>query len=264
MTWERLERRVLGAVRFLDATTGLTVFSPLIVEASGVRTTRNRRGLYVIESAPGLEHHAHSFEKPPAAPALGSVAVELKVSDPARTYLARRAVVKLPLDADPKKKDALLSLFNPQEVELFPSTTAQLAPGWAVIRATVREEGTQKRLPWSLIRVKRKSDGRPLARTQADARGEALVAVPGIPVTTWEEGAGPVLASEVEVIVEVLFDPALRLVEDVTVDPNRTFTPDPDEMERRAAAMKSNTFNRKLQSGVLLAPELSELSVKLA
>lgn len=264
MSWDRSERRVLGAVRFLDATTALPVPSALRVEAEGVQVKRNRRGLYVIWSAPGLDAHTTVFAEPPSSPAIGSVAVELKVIDPSGQFLPRRCTVRLPLDPDPKKSDEPRSLFGFQDFELFPSTAARLAPGWAVIRATVKEQGTNNRLPWSLIRVRRGSDSKQLARAQSDARGEALVAVAGIPVTTWENGAGPVLSSEVEVVVEVLFDPALGRVSDVGVDPNRSFIPDPDEMERRAGAMKSNTFNRKLQSGEVLAADLSELSVNIA
>ena len=66
-----------------------------------------------------------------------------------------------------------------------------------MIRASVTAQATGQPLSGALLRVERTSDATYLAGGISDSRGEALVAIPGIPVTTWEEGSGPVLTNEV-------------------------------------------------------------------
>ncbi|HLF84171.1 MAG TPA: hypothetical protein VI837_08360, partial [Blastocatellia bacterium] len=157
MILEHVDRRVLGAVSFLDATTRLRITSRLEVEATGVRLVRNRRAIYVITRAPGLRAYTDSFGQQPAPPAAGavpleSVSVELTISDPAFQYVPRRFGLRLPRDPAAANANQTGSLFRPIEVPLFPSPASDVAPGWALIRATVREEGTNSRLPWSLLR----------------------------------------------------------------------------------------------------------------
>jgi hypothetical protein len=200
---EDLDRRLLGAVRFVDAVTGAEILAPLRVAAPGVRWMRNLRGWFVAAQAPGLEAHTADHHAPPAEPAAGSVPVTLRVDDPAGRYLPRTAVLTLPRDADPAHQDAPGSLFIPEDVELFPSPVMPAAPGWAVIRVSAAdEEGGPA--AGALLRMVRRGNGALLGRGMTDARGEALVAVPGIPVTTWDdEGQGGVLATEVEARLEV-------------------------------------------------------------
>jgi hypothetical protein len=201
---ELLDRRALGAVRFVDAVTGLAVDAPVRVRAEGVRWIRNPRGWWVVASSPGLEAHAAAFAAPPAQPPVGSVRVELVVEDPSGKYLARRAALALPRDPnpDPAKAKAPGSLFLPQDVPLFRAPAAAVAIGWATVRASVAKGGTP--LSGALLRLVRKGGGgKELGRGMTDARGEALVAAAGIPATTFEEGQGGVLATEVEARLEV-------------------------------------------------------------
>jgi len=214
-----LDRRVLGGVRFVDAVTGLPVSRMLKVSAPNVRWIRNRSGDYVVALAPGLGAHTAAFVAPPAAPPLGNVAVAITVSDPLGEYLPRRAVVTLPRDPDPAHAAQGGSLFRPVGVPLYPAPVAPTAPGWAVVRVTVRGATPESRLPGALLRVVQDGTERVLARGLADARGEALVAVPGIPVTTFSAGPGPVLATQVAAHLQV-FAPAAG------ADPS-----DPDELE---------------------------------
>ena len=199
-----MDRRLLGAVRFVDVVTGLEVLSPLRVSAPGVRWVRNLRGWFVAAGAPGLEAHTLTIDKPPTQPAAGKTPVALAVEDPTGRYLPRRATLALPRDADPAKKDAAASLFTPADVELYPSPIAPVAPGWAVIRASVVFK-TQKPVPGALLRVSRKS-GEVLGRGMTDARGEGLVGIAGIPITTWDdEGQEGVLAREMDARLEVIW-----------------------------------------------------------
>ena len=88
-----------------------------------------------------------------------------------------------------------------------------------------------------MIRVIRVSDDSRIAAGLSDGRGEALVAVPGIPVTTWGEDAGPVLTTEVEARLEVVFDPASGPV------------PDPDDLEARRNELRLKSSTVMLASG---------------
>jgi hypothetical protein len=226
---ETLDRRVLAALRFRDAVTGATVAGPLDVRAPGVRWIRNRRGWWVVALAPGLEAHTTAFQAPPAAPPVGSVALTVRVADPAGRYLPRVAALALPRDPDPAKAAKPESLFQPLEVDLFPSPAAPVSPNWAVLRVSAADA------PGALVRVVRKAaPDTVLGRGMTDARGEGLVAVAGIPVTTWEEGQGSVLATEVEARVDLFWQAGAG-------------PPDPDALGRMKKATKTATV--KLASG---------------
>jgi len=240
MTREFSERRVLGAVRFIDATTQTRILEPLAVRAEGARIVRNRSAHYVIFAAPGLAAHTQSFMSPPSEPALASVAITLEVADPAGRYVTRRSVIRLPRDPDPTHADQLDSLFRAIDVMLFPSPSAGTRPGWALVRGTVVEAGTERPLGGALLRVVRVSDAALLARGMSDARGEALVAVPGIPVITFGEGDA-VTETTVDVALSAVFDPAAGTVAD------------PDDIEARRADLPTTSFTRRLSSGRLLA-----------
>ena len=202
MSADLLDRRALGAIRFVDAVTGVEADAPLRVRADGVRWIRNRRGWWIVASAPGLEAHTGAFAAPPAQPPVGSVRVDFVVEDPSGKYLARRAATALPRDPDPAKAALPGSLFLPQDVLLFRAPAAAVAMGWATVRASVAKGG--RPLPGALLRLVRKgAGGTELGRGMTDARGEALVAAAGIPATTFEEGQGGVLATEVDARLEV-------------------------------------------------------------
>ena len=233
----RLERRVLGAVRFVDGVTGQPVTERLVVEAEGVRWIRNRRGLWAIAMAPGLETHTESFTAPPAVPLLQSVVVVIEVRDPVGRYLARRASITLPRDADPLNASSPDSLFVPVDVVLFRSPSAPIWPGWAVVRATLAGAQPGSVRAGALIRVLRQSDDVVLARALSDARGEALVAVHGIPSATFAPGPGPVLATDVAATLQVIHDETV------------TAAPDPDDLEVRSAQLEVARVAVTLASG---------------
>jgi hypothetical protein len=217
---ERIDRRVLAGVLFRDATTRLPVSDVLEVGAAGARVVRNRAGLYVVRSAPGLEAYARSFPDPPAAPAVGTVPLELTVSDPGGAYLARRFTLRLPRDPGPAAAE---SVFRPAEVALYPSPAAPTLAGWALVRVSVTGDRLVP-VAGALVAVVPAGGGAALGAGMTDARGEALVGVTGVPVILWNNAAGPVLADVLAANLEVRFDPA-------AVAP-----PDPDALAALPAA----------------------------
>lgn len=233
MSAETIDRRVLAALRFRDAVTGATVAGALDVRAAGARWIRNRRGWWILASAPGLVAHTTAFAAPPPAPTIGTVPLRVRVADPAGRYLPRTATVALPRNPDPVKADRPESLFQPVEVDLFPSPAAAVSPNWAVLR--VSASGPDGPLGGALLRVVRKAaPATVLGLGMTDARGEGLIAVAGIPVTTWEEEQGSVLATEVEARVDLFWQAGAE-------------PPDPDALGKMKKATKTAAV--KLASG---------------
>jgi hypothetical protein len=247
-----LDRRVVGAVRYLDATTGLPIRRALDVAGEGVRLMRNLRGLYVLSQVAGLEQHELTFPAPPRSPGIAGMRMTLTVSDPAGRFLPRSHTVRLPRDPDPAHADQEGSLFRTIDVPLYPSPAALVSPGWSVIRATVVRQGSGEPLPGALLRVVRTSDSKVLARGvsewRGDTRGEALVAIAGVPITTWGDVDDPVVVNEVPATLEVYFDPQFDPAGD---------TPDPDRLETARAGLPSATASLKLASGRGLAKTLA-------
>jgi len=203
---DRVEWRVLGAVRFTDATTGAPVERVLRVDAPGASLVRNRSGLYVIRRWDELAAHESEFLSPPSVPAPGSRTLRLSVTDPAGDYLSVAAQVRLPRVSDPAHAADADSLFQPAVVPLYPSASAPVGANWAVLRVSLSEAASGDALGGALLRVR--SNGAVLARGLTDWRGEALVPVVGVPVTTFSEDADAVVISEINVSLQAAFDPA--------------------------------------------------------
>ena len=62
---EHVEWRVLGALRFVDATTGVPIERGLRVDAPGATLVRNRSGLYVIRHWDALAAHEVRYPEHP-------------------------------------------------------------------------------------------------------------------------------------------------------------------------------------------------------
>ena len=201
---ERVEWRALGALRFVDATTGMTVQQPLILDAPGARFIRNRSSFYVLRTWDKLTAYSDEFLTPPDIPAVGSLTLKVNVTDPEGTYLPIVCSLPLPRSADPA--NAADSVFRAQNVPLYPATTATTGANWAVLRVTLTETGTGDALGGALLRVFNAS--KTFAQGLTDWRGEALLPVVGVPVTTFSEAAGAVVISEISVNLRAAFDPA--------------------------------------------------------
>lgn len=227
---EEIDYRVLGAVRFIDAGTGQPVRRLLQVEAPGVRWMRNCRNLHVVADAPGLTFLTEQFVYPDPPPDIvPPVTVAATVRDPAGRYLARSFSFDLPRDADPANAEDGASLFQPVNVLLYPSPSADAVPGWAALRASVAHEADGAPIEGALIRIVKPgatpADDKVLARGLSDWRGEAFVPIPDIPLMTWGDEESAVLANSVNLRIEAYADPqAPRPV-------------DPDALEEHRAAL---------------------------
>ena len=227
---DRIERRVLGAIRLIDATTGRPLHRPLSVSAEGVRFLINRAQLYVISQAPGLAAHTTAFAGPPDAPAPGTQAIEVTIDDPLGEYLPRHATIPLPRSAAPDEAEP--DLFAPEAVTVLPSPNAALRQNWSGVRLSLRL-GDQRPVRGALINLRHNDpdgdDDELVASGLSDERGEALVIVPGLPVSRSAgalepgadpapgEGDGEVTTPETPVTLEIVVDPDLPW----PVDPTR-------------------------------------------
>lgn len=213
---DRVERRVLGAIRLVDATTGRAVHRPLSVSAEGVRFLVNRAQLYVISQAPGLDAHVTAFDRPPDEPVPGSAAIEVTIDDPLGEYLPRRATIPLPRRASADEAEP--DLFAPEVVRVLPSPNAALRSSWSGVRLSLRLDD-QRPVRGALINLRGNGDDGGedalVASGLSDERGEALVILPGLPVSRSAEGPAPgggdgeVTTPETPVTLEIVVDPDL-------------------------------------------------------
>ena len=234
---ERVEWRVLAALRPIDAITAATIVAPLRVTAEGARIARNRSGLYVIHEWPALAAHAAAFDAPPALPAPGSLALTVSVADPAGQYQPRLARIALPRDPAAAGED---SLFSALPIALHPAPGARLGINWCALRVSLAHRTSGDALGGALLRVV--AGDAVLARGLSDWRGEALVAVAGIPVTTWSEDEDAVVVSHIAATLEAIFDPAAGTRTPITHvragrPPPRLPQVDPDAIESRRASL---------------------------
>ncbi|MDB5274929.1 MAG: hypothetical protein JWO58_3296 [Chitinophagaceae bacterium] len=206
---DRQEHRIVAAMRCVDATTRVAVDVPLQVDVANARIQRNRSGLYVIVAADALANFADSFNEQPAT-ALGSVTLTATIRDISGRYLPRVASLSLPRDPSPANAGLDSSLFKPIEIEMHPASAAPLGANWSVLRVSVSAatggDADGDLLGGALLRVLNGSTV--LARGMTDWRGEALVPVPGVPVTTWSDDPHAVVVTEITAQLEVVFDPA--------------------------------------------------------
>jgi len=257
---ELVDRRVLGAFVCIDAMTGTSVANPVPVTSPQWNLKPNRSGVYVIFDGPGMSALTTQFIPSATWPATPTT-FEVTLQDPNRRYLPRRANVGAPMTvpvigtapagsttnpaalaalADPK------SVFDPQQVPLYPAPSAPIGSNWAVIHASVVRSGTTppQGLPWAVLQVVRDSDNTVLATGQADASGEALLAVIGLSMKASTTGTGPVTVSTVDVTIKALFDPA------ALTQPSG-WIPNPDDILTNLSnpAFKSTSQPVQLESG---------------
>lgn len=253
---ERFEWRVLAALRPIDATTGATIEAPLRLQGEGARIVRNRSGFHVVHEWTRLAAHATEFLQPPASPAIGSETLMIRIDDPSGRYLPRLATLSLPRNPD---GDAPDSIFSALDIPLYPAPRAALGTNWCALRVSVSAQPGGDVLGGALLRVI--AGGQVLARGLSDWRGEALVAVAGVPVTTWSADADAVVATHVDAVLEVCHDPAAGTRTPLAAmrngrPPAQLPCVDPVDLETRRATLPSAQADVQLRARASLSLNL--------
>jgi len=189
MLIERVEQRVLGALQLVDRVTQTPLTHALQLKCDTATLVRNRRGFYVITRADGLDAHSAAFQQPPVTPPLEANEYVFEINDPQKRYLPRLLTLQLPRDPDPGNAGNDSSLFTPRDVEMYPAGTASLSHNWSTIRVSVTQ-GSGTPLRGALIQIIDPAEDRLLAGGISDQRGEALVIVPGVPLTRFADDDG--------------------------------------------------------------------------
>jgi|GEM_PF-1269348 len=229
-----LDRRALALIRLVDVF-GRPVDGPVRIESPGVTSVAKGPGEHAILSAPGFEAHVGAFETPPATPAAGSKAIPLDLTALARRVLPRRFSLLLPRDPDPAHRLQPDSLFQAAAIEMLPSPRALLAGSACAIRVTVRRKDDKKLVEHALVRA-RSDNGLFTARALTDARGEACLIFPVLPLSFAGGGAtvlpdlpGKVVA-DVDPAVAAFHSPADLGAAAEAAEARTTGHPDPDAL----------------------------------
>jgi hypothetical protein len=247
-TFENVDRRVLSAFRLVDSITSGTITAPMTVRCAPLTLRQNRSGIWVVFNGPGFASLTNSFLPPDPGPT--AVSFALSIQDPSGQYLPRLAAIRVPAPLTPASDPA--SIFNPQPITLYASAGAALGVNWAVIRASVtRAAATPPQgLENAILRVTRTSDNSPLAVAMTDARGEALLAVPGLGVRAGSSAGGPVLEATTAVSVEAFFDSN-------SLNQPSGSLPDPDQLLANLGGASVKTAAQTAQLGAGLTISLS-------
>jgi hypothetical protein len=207
---ETVERRVFGAIEFVDDVTDARVLDSLRLTAPALGIVRNRLGLYVVRTLEGHDDYTRALDNPPTAPARQDFA--LLVEDPNKHYLPQAVTLSLPrllptaavpvADGD----NALV----PLQVRLFPAAALPLRASWAVLRLRVIVDGSNPPIGLAnvLVEAVPQPVGLSMRRTVTDRQGEALLVIQGAPPILPD--AGPAgLTREFVVSVSLIVDKAV-------------------------------------------------------
>jgi len=241
MFLEQSDRRVLGGFVLSDAITHASVLTPLNVTSKQLKIKVNRSGVYAIFDAPTFSAPTGQFLSATASWPVGQS--EVTVQDPSLRYLPRRAQVQAP--QTPAVGNPQVTFAGPQSIALYPSPSAGVELNWAAVRATVLGSAGNG-LPWAVVRVLN-STNTAVATGVTDARGEALLAVPGLGVQVSAGAGGAVTETTIPVTVEAWFDPSV-----LSQPPG--WIPDPDDTLGKlgTAALKTGQMTGALGAAQVL------------
>jgi hypothetical protein len=253
LRFEYADRRALAALVFVDAL-GARVFSPVAVTAPPrVRLLHKRPGEIVVMEVPDLATH-DTFAIPPDDTPLGGVAVQLDIRPAARGLGARRYELSLPRNPVPAMPLPAASLFRPIEIPLLPAPGATPTGLVAALSVTLRRADDGRRIEGALLRLL-PDGGRPVARALTDAAGEALLLVPGVPISI--AGPAATVLHDLGATLDAIIDPALaRFHRDDALDAARaaaarrsTGFVNPDDLETRLAASATPAMPVRIAAG---------------
>lgn len=232
---ENVDRRVLAGFRFVDAITGNAVLQTLAVDGGPLRLRQNHSGIFAVMDAPKLTDLTWQFLPDPAGwPP--STNFELTVTDPSNRYLARRAQIAVPQPlpaavspaAPPPATTTTVAgtpapvppVTTPQDILLYPTTAAPVAPNWAVIRVSLLNTDTPPS-PLSGAVIQVTISGVPPISGLTNGLGEALIGVQGLGLKLSSSATGAVTEVTTTATVEAYFDPTPR---------PQNWVPNPDDI----------------------------------
>ena len=198
-----LDRRALALISLVDAF-GRPVDGPVRIVGDGVRTVAKGNGRFAVLEAAGLDAHTASFAAPPATPALRSRHVQIDLTPGVGEAAPRRFDLRLPRDPDPDNADDAESLFQPAVIEMLPSTRTRQTGSACLVRVTVVRDDDGRTVENALVRG-RSDNGQFTARALTDARGEACLVFPAMPLAF--PGAGANVEPDLPGRVIVTVDP---------------------------------------------------------
>lgn len=175
-----LDRRALALIRLVDPY-GRPVAGPVRIEGDGLRVVAKGEGAFAVLAAAGLEAHEAAFEAAPPAPALRSRHVQIDITPSAAPVAPRRFDLRLPRDPDPANALQPVSLFQAAEIDMLPSPRARLTGSACAVRVAVMRKDDGRLVENALVRG-RSDDGLFTARALTDARGEACLIFPVLPL----------------------------------------------------------------------------------
>ena len=119
-----------------------------------------------------------------------------------------------------------------------------MSPNWGVIHVSVIRSGSTppKGLPWAVVQVARTDNKALLATTVADARGEGLLAIPGLGPEVSGSDTGAVTQATVAVTVTGWFDPSV-------LNQPPGWIPNPDDILNNLASASFKTGSLTTQVG---------------
>ena len=243
-----VDRRVLAGFRCVDAITGRSILGPLIVTTAPLLVTRNRSGVFAVMDGPGFHNLTTQFLAPASWPgptpypitiqdpalrylprrARIIVPQPLPVAVPPgvsvqpsptttppitttaqpTTTVAGATTTPSPTTTSQAAMPQPLPGMVPQDVYVYPTPAAPIAPNWAVIRASVLSNASPPApLPWAVIQVS--GVGNPPPTGVTNQGGETLLAVPGLGLKLSSASTGSVTETTTPATVTAWFDPSV-------------------------------------------------------
>lgn len=235
-----LDRRALALLRLVDVY-GRTIAEPVRIAGDGIRSQRKADGTIAITAAAGFDSYGSAFIAP-ASPGNESKAVPLDLMPISGELDARRFTLRLPRSPDPATAGDPGSIFQGVVIEMLPGAAARLTGSACALRVTVTRKSDKRVVQNALVRA-RSEDEQFIARGLTDARGEATLIFPALPIAF--PGAGAKLKPGIEARVVVTVDAESARFNDPAADrlgsESRTAFADPDDIGSEAPDFANGT-----------------------
>lgn len=228
--------RVLGAVRFVDQTTGATVPNSISVRSQSALGVQNRSGLWLIRAAEGVPTD-------PEQVGASSVVINAEVWVAGAPYLARAFTV-----AVPRPLAGADSVFEPLDVVLPPSPTTPLRSTWAALYFNVglaTDVAHPEVIPLEGALVRLRNGPQVVCMSLTNVLGEALAIAPSVPM--FSAGADDSTIMDASVVHDV--DVVVDLGASDGATGRRLLLADPDDMWSRRAQLVQQSFQVALAPG---------------